>query len=235
VFGLLFLLIGDWTQKSSTEVLFYSRELIEDFKASPKEVYDLVEKSIESRKVPGLESKRVFWHEGGALSSKREYLQLSRERLLFEICAAPFGTGFFVSFRTSVVPLVIDPLAIFLVLLILGLSLLALVSSFGLLWGGIILVFGLCTLIFTARTAIARGLADVDRVLMKTPLFAPLYEIFLRPITYYRIDSTQMYQIAVTSATSEAFEKIFGEQKVALLTKALSAPVMEGIFTRRIY
>ncbi len=235
VLGLFFLLIGDWTQKSSTEVIFHWCELIKDFKISTKEVYDIVEKSIESRKVPGLESKRVFWHEGGALSSKREYLQLARERLTFEICAAPFGTGFFVSFRSSVVPLVIDPLAIFLVLLILGLSLLALVSSFGLLWGGIILVFGLCTLIFTARTAIARGLANVDRVLMKTPLIAPLYELFLRPVTYYRIDSTAMYQKAVQSATAEAFDQVFGEQKVALLPEAVSAPVMEGIYTRRIY
>lgn len=235
VLGLFFLLIGDWTQKSSNEVIYHWCELIKDFSTSPKEVYDIIETSIGQRKVPGLESNRVFWHEGGALSAKREYLQLARERLHFEICAAPFGTGFFVSFRSSVLPLVIDPLAIFIVLIILGLALLALVSLFGLMWGGIILLFGLSALIFSARTALARGLADVDGMLMKMPLFAPLYELFLRPLTYYQIDSIMMYQKAVQGATAEALEKIFGAQKVTLLPEAVPAPVMEGIYTKRIY
>ena len=231
--GLFFLLIGDWTQKASTEVIYYWSELIKNFSTSPKEVYDIIKQSIEVRKVPGLEIKQVFWHEGGALSAKREYLQLARERLHFEICAAPFGTGFFVSYRSSVVPLAINPLGLFIVLLILAFALAVLVNLFGLMWGGVILVFSLSALIFLMRTAIARGLADVDRALMKIPLFAPLYEFFLRPITYYRIDSAIMYQKAVQGAVSEALEKIFGDQKVTLLPEAVSAPVMEEIYKRR--
>jgi hypothetical protein len=234
VLGLFFLLIGDWTQKSSTEVIYHWSELIKNFQVSPKEVYEIVEKHIAERKIPDLDNKRVFWHEGGALSAKREYLQLSRERLVFEICAAPFGTGFFVSFRSSVVPLVIDPLAIFLVLIMLGLSFFALVSSFGLLWGGVILVFSLCVLIFLARTAIARGLSNLDRVLMKTPLIAPLYEIFLRPVTYYRLDTTIMYQKAVQGATSEAFQSIFGKLEINLLPEIVAIPVLDTIYVKRI-
>lgn len=37
--------------------------------------------------------------EGGLLSVKRDYLRLMRERLVFDICAAAFGTGYFFSFR----------------------------------------------------------------------------------------------------------------------------------------
>jgi hypothetical protein len=84
------------------------------------------------------------------------------------------------------------------------------------------------------RAAIARGLADVDRVLMKTPLIAPLYELFLRPLTYYRIDTTAMYLDSVQDAVSDAFQKIFGEQEVSLLPNTVGPPVMEEIYHRRI-
>ena len=151
-----------------------------------------------------MESKRVFWHEGGAISAQREYLTLTRERLVFEIGASQFGTGFFISFRSSEVPLTIDPLGIFLVLAAAGIFLLILVSIFGLMWGGVVLVFSISALLFAMRTAVARGLGDVDRVLMKTPLIAPLYELFLRPLTYYRIDSTAMYLKAVQDAVGAA-------------------------------
>ena len=204
VVGMFFLLIGDWTKKSSTVVLDHWCELLKDFTASPGDIYEAVERSVEARQIPGLESKRVFWHEGGAISAKREYLTLTRERLVFEIGASQFGTGFFISFRSSEVPLTIDPLGIFLVLAAAGIFLLILVSIFGLMWGGVVLVFSISALLFAMRTAVARGLGDVDRVLMKTPLIAPLYELFLRPLTYYRIDSTAMYLKAVQDAVGAA-------------------------------
>ena len=232
VVGAFFLLIGDWTKKSSTVVLAHWCELLKDFAASPSDVYEAVERSVEARKIPGLESKRVFWHEGGAVSPKREYLQLARERLVFEIGASQFGTGFFISFRSSEVPLIIDPLGIFLVFGAIGIFLILLVSVFGLLWGGVVLVFSLLALLFAMRTAVARGLADVDRVLMKTPLLAPLYELFLRPLTYHRIDSTAMYLKAVQEAVAEAFNGIFGERDVPLMSEIVSPPVMEGLYRR---
>ena len=230
--GIFFLLIGDWTKKASTVVLDYWCELFKDFSASPSDIYEAVERAVETRQIPGLECERVFWHEGGAISAKREYLQISRERLAFEISACQFGTGFFVSFRSSEVPLTIDPLGIFLVLGVTGLFLLLLVSLFGLLWGGVALVIGLCVTVFALRTAVARGLADVDRVLMKTPLFAPLYELFLRPRTYYRIDSTAMYLKAVHDAVAEAFQAAFGEQGVPLMSAGVSPPVMDALYKR---
>ena len=235
VLGVFFLLIGDWTQKSSTELLADPWcQLIENVTASPREVYATVERCVEARKVPELETTREFWHEGGAISAKREYLRFARERLVFEICAAPFGTGFFLSFRAAVVPLVIDPLAIFCVLF-LGCAVLAtLVHVFGLLWGAVILVFSLCVLIFFMRTAIGMGLANADRVLMKTPLVGPLYELFLRHDTYYRLDTRAMYVQAVQNAVSEAFQSMFGDQGVNLLSATVSKPVMENIYRKRV-
>ena len=38
------------------------------------------------------------------------------------------------------------------------------------------------------RSAVGWGLADLDALLLNTPVLAGFYERFLRPITYYRID-----------------------------------------------
>jgi hypothetical protein len=235
VLGVFFMLMGDWTQKSSTELIADPwSQLIENISANPSDVYATIEQCVEARKVPDLEITREFWHEGGAISAQREYLRLTRERLVFEICAAPFGTGFFLSSRTAVIPLVIDPLAIFCFLFLIGAALAALVSLFGLLWGAIILVFSLCVLVFLTRTAVARGLANVDRVLMKTPLIGPLYELFLRHDTYYRLDTRAMYVQAVHNAVSEAFQSMFGDHGINLLSASVTKPVMENIYRKRL-
>ena len=233
VVGVFFLLIGDWTQKSSAIVHTRWCELIHGITATPSEVYDIIEEHVAKREVPELELTREFWHEGGALSAKREYLRIGRDRLVFDICAAPFGTDFFLSFRCAEIPLIIDPLAILLVLAVTGGALLCLVQAFGLMWGAIVLVFSLSLLVFVLRSVVFRGLANIDRVLMKTPLIAPLYEIFLRPVTYYRIDSTAMYLQAVQGATAEAFHSIFGDHAPNLLSETVSQPVLEELYRKR--
>jgi len=230
--GLLFFLIGDWTKKSGTEVVEYWSELLENINVSPKEVYDQVEAAVKAREVPGLETSREFWHEGGAISAKREYLRFARERLVFEICAAPFGTDSFLSFRISVVPLVIDPLGIFLVFVALAILLAFFVALFGMLWGAIILILGLSLLIFALRAVIARGLADLDRAFMKMPLFGSLYEILLRPITYYRIDTMDMYSKAVQKSVSESFNSMFGEKGMTLMPSSIAKPVLDRLYKR---
>ena len=232
VLGVFFLLIGDWTKKSETFVLQYECKLLDNVEASPRDVYDTVEKAVKERQIPGLLTTRELWNEGGALSAKREYLRLTRERLLFEICAAPFGSDFFVSFRITIIPLVIDPLAIFVFLGITGVALLLLTNSFGILWAAIILLTSLSVLTFALRTSIATGLADLDRVFMKTPLFGPLYEMFLRPVTYYRIDTAQMYVEAVKRAVTEAFNTLFVDTGVKFVPNVLEKPVLDELYRR---
>ncbi len=71
--------------------------LIEGLQTSPKDFYASVEHAIVRRQVPDAKSSRVDWREGGLLSAKREYLRVQRREYIFDICGAPFGTGFFVS------------------------------------------------------------------------------------------------------------------------------------------
>lgn len=64
---------------------------------STQEFYALVEIKLKEENIKGIHLERVSYTEGGIFSSKREYLRISRKGLIFDICAAPFGKGFFVS------------------------------------------------------------------------------------------------------------------------------------------
>ncbi|MEK7856133.1 MAG: hypothetical protein AAB288_08585 [Acidobacteriota bacterium] len=79
-------------------------ELMENFESSPQAFYALVEKMIAKRNIPDAKVKRVEHKQSGFFSAKREYLRISRERTHYEICAAPFGSGFFISVRMIQMP-----------------------------------------------------------------------------------------------------------------------------------
>ena len=80
-------------------LLSYWNHLFDKPLCSPSEFYAEVEENLGNRQVPNLEQGQILMHEKNILSRARLYLQMRRERLVFEICAAPFGTGFFVSSR----------------------------------------------------------------------------------------------------------------------------------------
>lgn len=78
-------------------VLSHWYQLIQNLQASPMEFYAAVERAVEARQIPDANRSRVDWREGGITSAKREYLRVTRRQYTFDICGAPFGTGFFVS------------------------------------------------------------------------------------------------------------------------------------------
>jgi hypothetical protein len=79
------------------EVLAHWHLLLDDFATSSKDFYSSVGQSLASRQLPAAKTKRVDWSEGGLFSAKREYLRVTRDDLTFDICAAPYGNGFFFS------------------------------------------------------------------------------------------------------------------------------------------
>ncbi len=83
--------------KQVTSIFSHWYKLVENFNYSTQEFYKQVENALEQRNVPGLKVSRVSYREKGPLSAKREYLRLSRYENNFDLCAAPFGSGFFVS------------------------------------------------------------------------------------------------------------------------------------------
>jgi len=68
-----------------------------DLKFSSQEFYQAVEDSIKKRAIPDIRFERVTHSQGGVFGTKREYLRVSRNEYIFDICAAPFGNDFFVS------------------------------------------------------------------------------------------------------------------------------------------
>ena len=83
--------------RGDPEILDHWYALVPNFQTSAQDFYALVEKELAARKVPGLDISRIEFREGGMLSAKRGYLRLRRERLVFDVCAAPFGTAYFFS------------------------------------------------------------------------------------------------------------------------------------------
>jgi hypothetical protein len=216
----------------ATSIISHWYKLIEKLQGSPLQFYQRLEQALAERKIPGLEVGRVEWHEGGPLSAKREYLRMTRERLVFDVCAAPFGAGFFVSWRLGEVPLSVNPLAILLALVAAGTALYFIVQAFGICLGLTVTVVGSIVLLYFLRSAISRGLADLDAALMKVPLLGPLYERFLRQITFYRIDVALMYQSAVHAAVMEAVDELTSAQGIAPLTELERKPILREIYSR---
>lgn len=78
--------------------------LVEGLEASPQECYAAIEEAIERREIPGARTSRVTYNEGGFLSADRIYLRVNRKQLGIDICAAPFGKGFFFSWWLGELP-----------------------------------------------------------------------------------------------------------------------------------
>lgn len=71
--------------------------LFEATKLSTQKFYSRIETAIGDRQLPDIRLGRRYYKEHLGISRKREYLAISHNKLLFLICAAPYGTGFFIS------------------------------------------------------------------------------------------------------------------------------------------
>lgn len=193
---------------SRNKLLHYFPKHLDSCSHSPIEFYELVMRNLDWRKVPDLTAGVVWLRERHFISNQRLYLQLKRERLVFEICAAPFGTGYFVSSRLfdrrrSAKPL--HYLLAFLALLSLGLLTW---SQYGWTVGSVvigIMITGLCSLM---RLAVLESGVWLDEKICEVPILGPIYESLFHPDTYYRQDTNQMYIQVVNKAFSEAIANL---------------------------
>lgn len=83
---------------SATEVISHWSILLENFQASSQQFYEALARAIQARQIPAAKLEKTTMKEGGIFSARREYLCVSCGKdFYFAVCAAPFGTGFFVS------------------------------------------------------------------------------------------------------------------------------------------
>jgi hypothetical protein len=157
-----------------------------DFQSNAAEFYESVKADLKKREVPEMIIERIDFKEGGWFSSNHEYLRLRRERVVFDICSARFGTGWWFSLRAAVLPRVLFVWEIILALLGLGSFFVSYVQMFGLPVGSI--VFGGSFLFLFVVFFAAKERAELDEFLLYMPVIGAIYERFFRAETYFRQD-----------------------------------------------
>jgi hypothetical protein len=217
------------------EVSNYWIVSVNGFSLSPLEFYEALEREFAALKIPGLEIPRQKYAEGGLLSAKRIYLRMMRERLVFLVCAAPFGTRYFFSCRTIHSPATLKLWHALVVGLFFA-AFLGLERFLGMNFT-IIALFGLILAIGPLfRNALAMGLADVDSALLKTPVAGPIYEHFFRKDTYYRQDTRWMYLDTIPAVIQGLVDEFTAAKGVKLIREHEAAPILSELtrtFARR--
>lgn len=224
-------------KSKKADVLNHWIAFVEDIHFSPTKFYDEVEKELQTRQVPGMEMARIEFSEGGVLSDKRLYLRMVRERLVFDVCAAPFGTSFFFSCRMAEIPLVVELwqlLVLFLGLAIcFSISFAIMIKIFGFLGFflfPILSVVFLIGAIYTMRNAVAMGFKDLDATLLKAPVIGPIYEAWFRKESYYRHDTRLMYLEIVSGVVKRLAENATTAKGVKFIKQYEQGPVLGELY-----
>ena len=73
---------------------------------------------------------------------------------------------------------------------------------------------------------------EVDLFLIRVPVIGPFYEEYLRPVTYYRIDTGLMFQSAVHGAVLEVIDGLTEAKGLRALSETERKPIMREVFGR---
>lgn len=183
--------------------------------------YEAVTRAIEERKIPGVEFSHVWWKESAFSGIEREYLRVARNRFVFDICIAPYGTGSFISSWLCIVPFT--------------LSVGHLAAMFGMmiffLWFPPLSIYFLFCLFVTGcvwwmycRNAVTTSIKD-DLILGLTGLGPILRMRAENKPTYYQIDAAAVYQSAVQEAVMAVIDGLCKEQNVRPLADLERKPI----------
>lgn len=213
------------------EILSRWGRLYPGLQLSGQEMHAKIEEAIRLRAIPGAEVSRVNWKEGGLLSAQREYLRVKRSGHAVDVCAAPFGNGFFFSSWLTL-PL---PRLGFLVLIGLAVGVLYLTGLYFNtdLWykferlshfKGTIYLLGCGASLFWLFT-VASQEQHVEEFVRGIPGIGWVYERFFRPATFYRIDTAYMFHEAVHGALMEVIDKVCDEKGIPRLSESERRPI----------
>lgn len=162
-----------------------------EFRSDTQAFYQAIEDEFAARQIPEVSFERVDYHQAGWLSGRRTYLRLLRERVVTDVCSAPFGTGWYFSCRAATLPRRMAWWEVWLVLAgLIGLAVLYW-QFYGLVGGAIVLGSTLVFLLLVMATA--RTWASLDELLIHIPVFGALYEFILRKDTYQQQDHRLIY------------------------------------------
>lgn len=203
------------------------------FSYPPQEFYAAIDHEMVARKIPSMEISREEFGEGGLLSDKRIYLRLFRERLALYTCAAPFGTGYFFSFRAVYVPALVRLWHILALALFFGVLGSLLVRLLGFTFAVAALVALPFAVAAVFRNATAKGVGDLDALLLKIPVVATFYENWFREDTYYRVDTRTLYLQVLPQIIREHAEEVTAAKGAKLVLSGEEPPVPVELHRRQ--
>lgn len=202
------------------EVISHWYMLMENFETSGMEFYQAVEAALQERGVPDITTSRVEWQEGGLATARREYLRIQRSRLAFDICAAPFGKGFFFSWWLARIPQQYG-------IVLLGAISFGLLILYSILWqalGFFLATLAMPVLLGVLGLLIRDGKIQAEEAILEVPIIGSLYERIFSPSTYYRLDTALMFQESVRNAVMEVVGELRNEKGLRALSEAESRP-----------
>lgn len=85
-----------------SEAIASWNHMVDEFHFSTEEFYKLLEEKIKQRELPDVKTKTRNISQGGLLSKKRLYFEVTRKDYIFHVCAAPFGKSYFFSWYLRV-------------------------------------------------------------------------------------------------------------------------------------
>jgi hypothetical protein len=216
--------------------------LVEGLQTSPQECYAAIEEAIRRREIPGARTSRVTYQEGGPLSAERIYLRVERKLLAFDICAAPFGKGFFFSWWQGELPPsnLLGCLVLFLVWAVVGLLVRvvagareAAAAPMGFFQIMVVWLLLLCVAFWAVGKAIRNGLIFSEDAILAMPLVGAVYNFIFRPPTYYKQDTIAMYRAAVHAAVLEVVDGVMSAKGVRALSPEERQPTLRDFLGKK--
>lgn len=220
-------------------VISHWYQLIENFQASSVEFYREFERAVQARSVPQIHATSVEHKEGGLASANRTYLRMHRGKHAFDICAAPFGTGFFVSWWLTEPPLRFGFLyllavcfGLFIVTTLVWTMAWAIGAAlsgvgFGMVLGGASVLLGIPLLLWLVGNALRHSAIPGERTVLAIPVIGWIYEWIFAPSTFYSVDTALMFQEAVHQAVLEVVDCMTAAKGVRSLSDTERKPVLK--------
>jgi hypothetical protein len=208
-----------------------------------------VEGALDRRELPDAQTRRIRWSESGALSPNREYFRIEGSGFAFDICAAPFGTGFFFSWWLTRKRA--EFIGAFLLLFLfaswsVSRALAPIVSG---LFQGVTLTFDPMMLavrflllnpitIAVLSVLFAMVIVNVisrgkwswpEEALLAVPVLGWVYEHIFAPVTFYRLDTAAMFRATVHAAVLEVIDDLTTQRGLRALAPEERKPLFDRL------
>lgn len=217
-----------WTGPNP-KIEIHLRNIYPGIQFSAQLIYQGIIDEVDRLAIPEVRYGREILYESGPFSAYRAYLRIWREFSDYFVCAAPVGSGYFVSVRKidrfphvkwfHYLPVV---MLLFLIFLL------------GAAWNGLLGGFVAVALVVSFGWSLCRYAAHATRNwlsehLPQIPIVAPLYMRWFRPDSFYRQDVHAAFLSLVDGAIKKVVEGLAPAPAHRPPSDALGGPIRKDL------